>query len=62
MAQLSKPERLDKLQQTFKAVEDDYLRLLRVESNGLNGDGMETDGDEEDEEVGDRPMKRVRIQ
>jgi hypothetical protein len=70
LAQLPKSERIDKLQQTFKGVEDDYLRLLRVGSNGVNGDNMETDDDEDDEgdddgdgeEQGDeRPAKRVRV-
>lgn len=65
MAQLSKTERIDKLQQTFKVVEDDYLRILRGGSNGFNGDAMEIDEDDhEDEahEVNGRPSKRVRIQ
>jgi hypothetical protein len=67
LAQLPKAERIDKLQQTFKGVEDDYLRLLRVGSNGFNGDPVETDGDEDDEdeeeddeEVDERPIKRVK--
>lgn len=70
MAQLPKSERIDKLQQTFKGVEDDYLRLLRVGSNGVNGDNMETDDDDDDEgddevdsekEGLERPAKRVRV-
>lgn len=50
MAQLSKQERIDKLQQTFKSVEDDYLRILRGESNGYNSNGLEMIEEEEDEE------------
>lgn len=68
MAQLAKAERIDKLQQTFKGVEDDYLRLLRVGSNGFNGDLMESGDDEDDEEeedeeeeVNERPVKRVKM-
>ena len=65
MSQLPKPERIDKLQQTFKSVEDDYLRLLKIGSNGFNGDGVETDEDAEDEELADdandRPVKRARF-
>jgi hypothetical protein len=74
LAQLPKQERIDKLQQTFKGVEDDYLRLLRIGTNGANGDGWETDQDDEDEdrddeveengeeeEISDRPKKRVRF-
>lgn len=54
MAQLPKAERIDKLQQTFKGVEDDYLRLLNMGSNGYNGDAMDTDGDDEgDDETGE---------
>lgn len=57
-------ERIDKLQQTFKGVEDDYLRILRINMNGFNGDTMDTDESEEDEsdDVEQRPPKRVRIQ
>jgi hypothetical protein len=64
LAQLSKAERIDKLQQTFKIVEDDYLRLLKVGSNGFNGDGMGMDEIEEEEEkdTDERPVKRVRLQ
>jgi hypothetical protein len=69
LAQLSKAERIDKLQQTFKGVEDDYLRLLKLRSNGFNGDGfngdtmeMDDDDDEEANEIDERPTKRVRIQ
>jgi hypothetical protein len=46
-------------------VEDDYLRLLKIGSNGFNGDGVETDEDAEDEEMevdtNDRPVKRARF-
>jgi len=76
LAQLAKAERIDKLQQTFKGVEDDYLRIMNLGSNGYNGnvtdeDGMETDEDLDDEEtdedyegeeIDNRPTKRVRIQ
>jgi hypothetical protein len=65
LSQLAKPERIDKLQQTFKSVEDDYLRLLKIGSNGFNGEGVETDEDAEDEELednaNDRPVKRARF-
>ena len=63
MAQLAKAERLDKLQQTLKVVEDDYLRLLGLNRNGYNGHNIETDesGDEdEDDGVDDRPTKKVK--
>jgi hypothetical protein len=60
LAQLPKGERIDKLQQTFKGVEDDYLRLLKMGSNGFNGDTMDID-EEEEEEAEARPAKRVRI-
>ena len=45
-------------------MEDDYLRLLRIGTNGSNGDGMEIDESEPDDEEmdDDRPPKRVRIQ
>jgi hypothetical protein len=63
LAQLTKAERLDKLQETFMAVEDDYLRLLGLGKNGY--DGLDLEGEEEDDDfdnnVDDRPMKRVRI-
>jgi hypothetical protein len=59
LAQLDKKERVDKLQQTFKGVEDDYLRLLRVGSNGFNGEHVDTD--EEEDDVGPSPSKRVRL-
>jgi hypothetical protein len=64
LAQLDRAERIDKLQQTFKGVEDDYLRILRINTNGFNGDRMDTDESEEEEsdDVEDRPPKRVRIQ
>ena len=64
MAQLDRAERIDKLQQTFKGVEDDYLRILRINTNGFNGDRMDMDESEEEEsdDVEDRPPKRVRIQ
>ena len=64
MAQLDRAERIDKLQQTFKGVEDDYLRILRIKTNGFNGDGMDTDesDEEESDDVEERPPKRVRIQ
>jgi len=57
-------ERIDKLQQTFKGVEDDYLRILRINTNGFNGDRMDTDESEEEEsdDVEERSPKRVRIQ
>jgi hypothetical protein len=65
LSQLAKPERIDKLQQTFKSVEDDYLRLLKIGSNGFNGEGVETDEDAEVEELeddaNDRPAKRARL-
>jgi hypothetical protein len=66
LAQLAKAERIDKLQQTFKGVEDDYLRLLRVGSNGLNGDHMDDDDseDEDDEDITEEedgpPAKRFK--
>jgi hypothetical protein len=60
---LSKKDRIDKLQQTFKGVEDDYLRLLRIGTNGFNRDAVETDESEDDmAEVDERPAKRVRSQ
>lgn len=64
LSQLAKPERIDKLQQTFKSVEDDYLRLLKIRSNGFNDNGVETDEDEEleEENANDRPTKRARFQ
>jgi hypothetical protein len=64
LAQLDRVERIDKLQQTFKGVEDDYLRILRINTNGFNGDRMDTDESEEEEsDYGEtRPPKRVRIQ
>ena len=73
MAQLQKAERFDKLQQTFKGVEDDYLRLLKMGSNGFNGatmdidededeDGEDVEEEEEEEDSEARPAKRVRIQ
>lgn len=73
MAQLPKAERIDKLQQTFKGVEDDYLRLLKMGSNGYNGNTMDIDEEEEEDREGveeeeeemeteARPAKRVRIQ
>jgi len=64
LAQLDRAERIDKLQQTFKGVEDDYLRILRINMNGFNGDRMDMDESEEEEsdDVEARPPKRVRIQ
>ena len=64
LAQLDRVERIDKLQQTFKGVEDDYLRILRINSNGFNRDNMDTDESEEDDsdDVEERPTKKVRIQ
>ena len=73
MVQLQKADRIDKLQQTFKGVEDDYLRLLKRGSNGFNGnmmdideeeeeDGEDVEEEEEEEESEARPAKRVRIQ
>lgn len=73
MAQLPKAERIDKLQQTFKGVEDDYLRLLKMGSNGYDGNTMDIDEEEEEDREGveeeeeemeteARPAKRVRIQ
>jgi hypothetical protein len=75
LAQLSKAARIDKLQQTFKTVEDDYLRLLKVGSTGVNGNGMDIDVDVDDEEEGEeegeeeeedleveRPPKRIRLE
>jgi hypothetical protein len=63
LAQLAKAERLDKLQETFKVVENDYLRLLGLSKNGY--DGLDLEGEEEDDDfdddVDDRPIKRVRI-
>ena len=56
MAQLPKPERIDKLQQTFKIVEDDYLRILKIGSKSLNGNGHAGEAEENDE----RPTKRAR--
>jgi len=54
------------LQQTFKGVEDDYLRLLNMGTNGFTGDTMDIDEEDEDEEdeseVEERPAKRIRIQ
>jgi hypothetical protein len=63
LAQLAKAERLDKLQETFKVVENDYLRLLGLSKNGY--DELDLEGEEEDDDLDDdvngRPMKRVRI-
>jgi hypothetical protein len=63
LAQLSKAERLDKLQQTFKVVEDDYLRLLGLSRNGY--DDLDVEADESEDEVendlDDRSTKRVRV-
>jgi hypothetical protein len=73
LAQVPRPERLDKLQQTFKSVEDDYLRIMGLGRNGHNGE-MESDWEdeeeeeeEEDDDVGEqegedsgRPAKRLR--
>lgn len=54
------------MQQTFKGVEDDYLRLLNMGTNGFTGDTMDIDEEDEDEEdeseVEERPAKRIRIQ
>jgi len=38
------------LQQTFKGVEDDYLRLLNMGTNGFTGDTMDIDDDDEEDE------------
>ena len=64
LSQLAKAERIDKLQQTFKSVEDDYLRILKIGSNGFNDNGVETEEDEdlEEEDADDRPTKRTRFQ
>lgn len=67
LAQLAKAERIDKLQQTFKGVEDDYLRILKVGSNGFNRDGEETDEsevseDDNNDNVEHRPSKKARTQ
>lgn len=51
-------------------MEDDYLRLLKIRSNGFNDNGVETDEDEEEvaeeeeeeESADDRPTKRARFQ
>jgi len=47
-------------------VEDDYLRLLNMGTNGFTGDTMDIDEEDEDEEdeseVEERPAKRIRIQ
>ena len=54
------------MQQTFKGVEDDYLRLLNMGSNGFNGNTMDIDEEDEEEEeeseAEERPAKRIRIQ
>ena len=59
-------ERLDKLQQTFKVVEDDYLRLLGLSRNGYNAldlevDESEDEADDDGDDDDDRPTKKVRI-
>ena len=47
-------------------MEDDYLRLLNMGTNGFTGDTMDIDEEDEDEEdeseVEERPAKRIRIQ
>jgi hypothetical protein len=45
-------------------VEDDYLRILKIGSNGVNDNGVETEEDEdlEEEDADDRPTKRTRFQ
>ena len=65
MAQVARPERIDKLQQAFKGVEDDYLRIMNLGTNGYRRDGAEEweteDGEEEEEEEDGRPSKRIKL-
>jgi hypothetical protein len=51
------------LQETFKVVEDDYLRLLGLSENGYDRVDLESEEEDDDfdDDVDDRPMKRVRI-
>jgi len=69
MAQLDRLERIDKLEETYLHVEDDYMRqLAKWEVGGpvdnASGSGGDMDGDEEmrdaDDGHGGRPKKRVR--
>jgi len=68
MAQLDRLERIDKLEETYLHVEDDYLRqLAKWETGGPvdnGGSGGDKDGDEEmkdaDDGHGGRPKKRVK--
>ncbi|RPB22285.1 histone acetyltransferase type B [Terfezia boudieri ATCC MYA-4762] len=68
MAQLDRLERIDKLEETYRHVEDDYFRQLEkletggpVDNGSGSGSGGDRDGDEDtDDGYGERPKKRVK--
>lgn len=66
LAQLDRLERIDKLEETYFHVEDEYKRLLESVKNGRaieDKEGIEKRANEEEEEEIDmgRPKKKARV-